>query len=93
MIADMIKRGWSRSDIMQSPLSQLMLEWDAAQFNEFCTDYADAVAQFKHTLQELTRAKSPDTKKISELTAKRDGMRDEFNKRQYLFWHGKELEL
>jgi len=69
-----------------------MLEWDAAQFNEYCTNYSEAMAQFEMTLKQLSKSATPESRReIAELTAKRNELRDEFNKRQYLFWHGEEL--
>lgn len=77
---------------MGTPYSQVMMEWDAAQFNDYVKQHDKAMASIDNALARTSGSKGADAAKDRrKLTSSRRDAIQEYHARSTLFWQGKEL--
>ena len=88
MIADLMRRGYGREELMRAPYAQVMLEWDAALFNEEVRAHDEAMAQIDDQLENLPRTGEESRSARARLVARRRELTKTMRKRVARFWHG-----
>lgn len=77
---------------MNTAYAQVMMEWDAAQFNEYVKQHDKAMASIDNALDRTRGSKGADAAKDRrKLTSQRRDAIQEYHARSTLFWLGKEL--
>jgi hypothetical protein len=86
-----MRRNWTRKEIFETPYAQVMLEWDAASFNDYVREHERNMAQIKHHLSSLSESNSSDTsKERRRLRGLLETSQQDFIARAQRFWFGVE---
>lgn len=83
-----MRRGYGREELMRASHTQMMLEWDAAQFNDEVQAHDEAMANIKAQLENLPRTGDEARSQRSRLVDMRREMTKSMRERLQRFWHG-----
>lgn len=83
----MVRRGYSRDQLLRTPYAQVMLEWDAALFQETVENYDAAMARINHLLDEPSNTQKGKEAR-SKVVRQRRELIAEFHARAKRFWYG-----
>jgi hypothetical protein len=73
--------------VLLRPYSQIMLEWDAARYNEAVDDYEQAYARLTAAINDCPETKTGREQR-HKLLENRQRLIADFKRRANCFWHG-----